>query len=521
MNYPFSLLAERLGFSEEKSESRLNSGVFAAERWSGSATYREDTVYIFTKEELEEIPLEKHPAMVLVSGSAESVHRKGNTKDSNCRWDDPERLLTAAQAEIRDFYIWNERVSEMLRQERELSDILMAFHDYIRNPCWIIDENLCLLGYTSEDQPEEQAWKDTVKSGYISITGSSIAEFSRTYMLMRESTGYMKYKISALPYRSHSFPIRINDKNVAFLIVIDLHEQITRGKIDLCRQVVIFLTIELRKRVLLQERQDLGNDQFLLDLLNSRIPNDYIAEERLQKIFWEPRKYYAMLAIPGRALGISPEALTRIAQQLITILPRSITLLYEGNIASLLTFPRKESILSKDVYARLAAFLTTYRIRCGISEAYDSLCMTAKEFSYALHTADHIWCDAPADGILFYNDFIFSRVRDMLSEKTDLRSLCYPGLLNLMEYDRAKGTEFTRTLSFYLRNNMSPNKTAEELFIHRSTLNYRLRKIEEIGELDFRNSDLVFLVNLSLRLLLFDVGFASGKDSLSETEPNI
>lgn len=64
-----------------------------------------------------------------------------------------------------------------------------------------------------------------------------------------------------------------------------------------------------------------------------------------------------------------------------------------------------------------------------------------------------------------------------------------------------KGTDLTRTLYLYIKNNLSPNKTADELFIHRSTLNHRLKRIESIADIDLNNSDLIFLINLSYRLL--------------------
>jgi purine catabolism regulator len=50
----------------------------------------------------------------------------------------------------------------------------------------------------------------------------------------------------------------------------------------------------------------------------------------------------------------------------------------------------------------------------------------------------------------------------------------------LVEYDRAHRTELVRTLTVLLRNNRSPNPTAAELFIHRQTLVYRVRRIEEL-----------------------------------------
>jgi purine catabolism regulator len=50
----------------------------------------------------------------------------------------------------------------------------------------------------------------------------------------------------------------------------------------------------------------------------------------------------------------------------------------------------------------------------------------------------------------------------------------------LIDYDRTHQTELVRTLAVLLRHNRSPNPTAAEMFIHRQTLVYRVRRIEEL-----------------------------------------
>jgi purine catabolism regulator len=52
----------------------------------------------------------------------------------------------------------------------------------------------------------------------------------------------------------------------------------------------------------------------------------------------------------------------------------------------------------------------------------------------------------------------------------------------LISYDRSHQTQLVRTLAVLLRNNRSPNPTAAELFIHRQTLVYRIRRIEQLTQ---------------------------------------
>jgi purine catabolism regulator len=52
----------------------------------------------------------------------------------------------------------------------------------------------------------------------------------------------------------------------------------------------------------------------------------------------------------------------------------------------------------------------------------------------------------------------------------------------LISYDGTHQTELVRTLAVLLRHNRSPNPTAAELFIHRQTLVYRIRRIEQLTQ---------------------------------------
>lgn len=54
----------------------------------------------------------------------------------------------------------------------------------------------------------------------------------------------------------------------------------------------------------------------------------------------------------------------------------------------------------------------------------------------------------------------------------------------LSEYDANNGTNLVEVLEYYLKSNGSLQDTAEELFVHRNTINYRLKKIEAILGVD-------------------------------------
>lgn len=87
--------------------------------------------------------------------------------------------------------------------------------------------------------------------------------------------------------------------------------------------------------------------------------------------------------------------------------------------------------------------------------------------------------------------FIPEREMKDICEAT-LKELAYPQ--NQME------EELRKTLSTFLFNSNSITKTAEILFVHRNTIKYRLKKCEEILDIDFSDESSCFQIQLALVL---------------------
>ncbi len=71
----------------------------------------------------------------------------------------------------------------------------------------------------------------------------------------------------------------------------------------------------------------------------------------------------------------------------------------------------------------------------------------------------------------------------------------------LLSYDKDKNGELINTLSAYFRNNQNMRKTAEALFMHKNSVAYRLRLVEELTGLKLGDSESAFQLQLCLKLM--------------------
>ena len=69
-------------------------------------------------------------------------------------------------------------------------------------------------------------------------------------------------------------------------------------------------------------------------------------------------------------------------------------------------------------------------------------------------------------------------------------NISHPALSVLGRYDRKNHTELKKTLKEYLNCERNYVKTAARLYIHRNSLLYRLKRIEELTDIDLENEEI-------------------------------
>ena len=78
---------------------------------------------------------------------------------------------------------------------------------------------------------------------------------------------------------------------------------------------------------------------------------------------------------------------------------------------------------------------------------------------------------------------------------------CMPAVVRLWKQERASKDDLFSTLKIYLENERSVLKTAAQMFTHRNTILYRIKKIQEILSCDLDNSYQRDYCRLSIQIL--------------------
>lgn len=181
-------------------------------------------------------------------------------------------------------------------------------------------------------------------------------------------------------------------------------------------------------------------------------------------------------------------------KQDILILPQA------GSILALIPDREVEEGYIKEIFARIAdcaqrEYGMDLQIGVGNSKAYlDEVKKSRNEASTALRAAE---VSGLKGQIFFYRD---QGIYTLLSHVDDTRILdtyVEEKLGKLLRSDALNDGNLSETLENYLNCSCNVKKTAEEMFLHRNTLNYRLKKIREILGCDLENLDICLELKLA------------------------
>jgi purine catabolism regulator len=111
--------------------------------------------------------------------------------------------------------------------------------------------------------------------------------------------------------------------------------------------------------------------------------------------------------------------------------------------------------------------------------------------------------------VVSFGELGLYRLLYALQGHSELRDFYDDQVRALLEYDKRTGAGLMQTLEAFFRSHGSPTEMAHSLHLHRNTVLYRLRRIEEIGRL--RLDDPEVRLNLHLCLRVREVLQASGE----------
>ncbi|MBE3581891.1 MAG: helix-turn-helix domain-containing protein [Thermoanaerobacteraceae bacterium] len=139
----------------------------------------------------------------------------------------------------------------------------------------------------------------------------------------------------------------------------------------------------------------------------------------------------------------------------------------------------------------------------GISWPFSDIAEFKRHFNQAVATIKLAHRFGLTGQVLDYSDFYYYDLLNNYAGGVPLEHFCHPALRVLREYDRDNNTDLYSTLRAYLECNLNPCAAAKALFIHRNSLIYRIKRIQQLIGLDLNDPKVVRSLMDSFRIDTF------------------
>lgn len=437
----------------------------------------------------------------------------------NARLYEGQRQATARFSRL--LHVQTDLIKRVLRGER-LTPLAEATATMLGNPVIVLDQlmhSIATAPVAIAEPARAEAWSRYVALFGEASTVRSLLADTRTdaaaplvELLEREAQGLN------VPVRILVEPLALGEQALGYLIVADLGQPFQELDDVVCQEAGLAMAVELmRSYVAFQTENRLRSDH-LHDLLTGSWVDQQSMMERAAFLGLDLEDANALLLIRladaplSRGDTHAPMDVHRLdVDRLVAQMAWLLTGQYAGghavrderDIVVLLPIRgRPTSVLRRlaDDLARLVEYTERRTPIVVIGPTCSSLTDYPRAWRgcrRALELCQAVGKTGPVNlGELGAYAFLIS-----LENRGESRAFVEDHLGELLRYQEKRQTELIPTIRAYFQNNGSLEATAKQLFIHVSTLRYRLRRIQELTGLDLDDPDTRFSLQLALTLL--------------------
>jgi sugar diacid utilization regulator len=160
-----------------------------------------------------------------------------------------------------------------------------------------------------------------------------------------------------------------------------------------------------------------------------------------------------------------------------------------GSNGDMVVLVAASPVPATDLYDLLCRELGSTGGAVGVGGRADSVAELPRSFGEATRALELRRDSRAPDGLSMFDELGLYRILHAGQDSAEIERYVREWLGPLLEYDDRHHADLTNTLFRYLECGGNYTTTANTLRIHRSTLRYRLRRIRDVGDIDFHDVD--------------------------------
>lgn len=414
--------------------------------------------------------------------------------------EDLPEIFSLAQQIFEKYHDWDRQLQLALNSTNPLEDMLEASLPVFNNPIFCHDTNFYILSCPRNVQGMS-IWEREPRTGRYMVPLSLIHDFKidLEYLKTLETRGPDIFSADMRGYRILYVNIWVNGRYEGRLCVDELQSLLTPGHFLALQYLGTFIELCIARHNIF--RLALGDDasQFFSDYLDGKITDSQLIQDFLHYSNWKVNDHYVCLRLEAEQQNENMHSAVATLGHIELQIQDSHAFIYQQGIVVIANLAYAGTI--SDILSSLSILLREGLFKMGASSELHNFNQLSQGYHQACEalrlgkrSPSMTWCYR-------FHDYLLEYILEQSSRQFAPELLCSQKLLILKEYDAANHTEFYRTLRTYLLLERNVLQTAKELFIHRSTLFYRLERIQKIAKINFDDPKERLILQLSFCFL--------------------
>ncbi|MCI2056611.1 MAG: helix-turn-helix domain-containing protein [Oscillibacter sp.] len=399
------------------------------------------------------------------------------------------QLDTSPLAQIQ----YSETISKLV-MGKDLNYILTELFNRTGNQFAAIDLSGKILANSSPFYVDYSLWMQSVQQGYCDD-------------LLMDYINYRRENLH-VPKGPDAFSLYCSKINMYILVARILDRSEPLGYLFAINSMPNFDTQTQKLMPLLAQRAGeavlrLKNANYNHNMFENSILLDAIKGASSSEVFTRAQRVHLKISGHIRVLVIrSPSShkdqfLSRsLLPQVADLLNNQPCFLYKHSIVAIAQTDA-EGFLSPELVASLEKFFEENNLLAGVSNHFSDISTFAEYYQQATTALTMSGRFFNEHLLRYYLDCAVYVLLNQVEDDKLLEECSHPALAQLLEYDRQKKTDFFDTLRILTQSGFNKNRTAQLLFVHRNTINYRIQQIEDICKIDLSDERLLFTMQLS------------------------
>lgn len=383
-------------------------------------------------------------------------------------------------------YTYIEDLVRLMMQNNNLDMITDKVSLFLQNPLAIIDSSYKIISASSTIKTDDPVWNTGLKRG--TLTFEFIAKIkSIDKNNFEDNPDYRILEFSGISFHKRKLcKLFMENTFLGYCLILESNTRVDNIPNSYYSFIMELLSKEVSIKNMNMKQSFISSyESLLLDLINKRFVSKSIFSERIRNTKFDINGKFTIVSINMNNF-IDNNILIQgtFKEQLYNLLPHSCSIFYDNYIVILInlnsTYYNQEDALNPFIN-----MLKNYKLKAGFSDYFTDLYELSSYYQQSiscLHIADYL---NDTSNIILYDEYKAYDIIETINCSRDPLSFCINCVKEVYKYDQKNKTEYTKTLFAYLNNDRSITKTAQDLFIHRNTVNYRISRIKDLFNISF------------------------------------